>query len=496
MKVCYRGFLSMRKFTLFTFLSILCLSQAGNAQQHHYGTTQYGARSSLMGGAVIAGVNDNSAIYYNPAALTSLENTISLNANLYQLSWFNVKNALGNGININSFSLDLYPQFAGGTISFKNPRLKAGYTLMTRHYHYLKMDARHEKFYDAIPAVPGNEEFIGSIDYLSRANEQWVGFGMAYQVTNKFAIGLTQFLAYRFQNYKVTSTAEAISTDTSNFYTATVRDHFEMSLDNFKLIWKLGMVLDLAPWKLGITISTPSVNLNPFNLGTGRARRETSISNLKIGLPEPAYDNFLATDKQGSIPSLYKYPLSVGVGIEYHTPKTKLALAVEYFHNIGKYKVLSPQSRPVIRPSNVFRNLPVDDFLGFSNQSVAVANFAVGLEQQVNEKWSILAGFRTDFNTYSHDGGLTDESFETQDPSYWDLFHLSAGVTLHKKQSDITVGLSYYFGVSADNSQYLNFDTPLDQDYFSGTVNNSANTTTRSISLIVGYTHYLKPRKH
>ena len=39
------------------------------AQDYHYWSEQYGGDASLLGGAAIAGVGDNSAVYYNPAAM-------------------------------------------------------------------------------------------------------------------------------------------------------------------------------------------------------------------------------------------------------------------------------------------------------------------------------------------------------------------------------------------------------------------------------------------
>ncbi len=44
------------------------------SQDYHYWSEQYGAESNLMGGAVIAGVQDNSAVFYNPGAVGFIEN--------------------------------------------------------------------------------------------------------------------------------------------------------------------------------------------------------------------------------------------------------------------------------------------------------------------------------------------------------------------------------------------------------------------------------------
>ncbi len=44
------------------------------AQDSHYWTLQYGPRSSLLGGAVIGAVDDVSATFYNPGALSQANN--------------------------------------------------------------------------------------------------------------------------------------------------------------------------------------------------------------------------------------------------------------------------------------------------------------------------------------------------------------------------------------------------------------------------------------
>ncbi len=57
------------------------------AQDSHYWTFQYGPRSSLLGGAVIGSVDDVSATYYNPGALSLVSSlAFAVSANVFEIS--------------------------------------------------------------------------------------------------------------------------------------------------------------------------------------------------------------------------------------------------------------------------------------------------------------------------------------------------------------------------------------------------------------------------
>jgi len=66
--------------------------------QNHYWNQQFGAANTLTGGAEIAGVRDNTALFYNPGAMGFITtNKISLSANIYEAEMVKLKIVAGRG---------------------------------------------------------------------------------------------------------------------------------------------------------------------------------------------------------------------------------------------------------------------------------------------------------------------------------------------------------------------------------------------------------------
>ncbi len=59
---------------LFLFLA-MAGTQSASAQDNNYWTNQFGTRSNLMSGAVVGGVRDPSAGFYNPGAVPFITDT-------------------------------------------------------------------------------------------------------------------------------------------------------------------------------------------------------------------------------------------------------------------------------------------------------------------------------------------------------------------------------------------------------------------------------------
>ena len=111
------GFSEKLKPLVFLLLTILLDAPAAHAQDDHYWSQQYGAESTLLGGAMVGGVSDNSAVYYNPGALAFITNlSLSIDANVYRMDKILISDGAGKGLNLNSAQISIYPQIISGMV--------------------------------------------------------------------------------------------------------------------------------------------------------------------------------------------------------------------------------------------------------------------------------------------------------------------------------------------------------------------------------------------
>ena len=108
------------------FFVLVSVSSRIYAQDDHYWAQQYGAVSTLMGGAMVGGVTDNSAVYYNPGSLAFISNpSLSVDANVYKMDKIRISDGAGKDMNLNSAQLSVYPQIIAGMINLlKNSKFR------------------------------------------------------------------------------------------------------------------------------------------------------------------------------------------------------------------------------------------------------------------------------------------------------------------------------------------------------------------------------------
>lgn len=470
---------SLKFFLRAAFLLILCAgSSPVLTQDDHYWAQQYGATGTLMGGAMIGGVDDNSAVYYNPGALSFIDNpSLSVDANVYRMDKIRISDGAGNEANLNSAQLSIYPQIIAGMINlFKKSKFRFSYSILTRNHGNVLMNAR----YSASDAQNGSEtttNYVGVFDYVNQLNEQWFGVGVGYRVTGKLGVGATFYSSYRGQTYQLTNYVQEIENlDTNQVFRTQTNDE-AIKYNTFRLLIKFGLSYISGPWRVGVTLTTPSVP----QYGKGSVQRQNSVITVSEN-PSDMEDNFLIMDSKSEVKANYRHPLSIGFGAEYRTDKTRIALSAEYFFRIGTYHLLEPTAAPFVYPSSYldsasYRPL-IDDYLHVENAARPVLNVGIGYSQSISKKFTLLLGAFTDFSSYEQ----PEEANELLHGfGGFDSYHGSAGLSYAMKKQSVTLGFSFAFTPSKQIPPYTVINqNPAEKAFISAD----------AYAIVLGYTYF------
>jgi hypothetical protein len=474
--------------------------------QSNYWSQQYGSRSSLMGGCVVGGVRDNSALYYNPAGIAYIDSAhLNVSANAYGMDYMQLKNGAGTNLDLNSLKILVYPQFISGLVKFKvAPKFKMAYGLLTRYRGEIKMHADNTlPDYNVIPNSTNGQYYYGTFDYELSSISQWGGLAMGYKFTPFFAMGFTTFVTYsHYDGFRKTfATADVFHPDPDSSYMARFGSYEYNTVDHFGLLWKVGFQFNWTRFKLGVTITTPNVSLFGFT----RIGRTLEFANqdkfINDSIPIGRYPTWLASDDKTGLKTNLKSPLSLAIGLEWDFPKTntKITGTAEWFAAVPEYVIAQSDAPVYIRPTDQYMNATVpQSFMQLTAKYSPVVNIGFGLDQRIGKKTNLYLGVRTDFNNgYQIDSNRTILTNKLNQ-AYNHYLHFSGGVTYRKGSSDITFGLNYGIGTTVFKRQLINLTEP--QISASGTSylalqgfqNETISANVHSISLIIGYTYYIK----
>jgi hypothetical protein len=420
---------SFKGHILLTFLLGMVLSQDVLAQDSHYWNLHYGTESTLLGGAVIGGVADLSATYYNPGWLALREEAgLILSARVYDI---NVLEIEGDGIqnrSVSSFGISPSPSLIAGRLpsdSLIGQRLT--YSIITRQLFNDQLETRG--VLEAAPGsiLPGGGTLAEEVVLGSDMSEYWGGITWSSPLGEKVGFGVTSYVALRMQRKRSEFTFKALEASGGLAILDRTIDH---DYYNVRLLWKVGLAFDLSPVLLGVSVTTPSLNL----FGSGYTYLNASSVGFDID-GDGAADPLLAADYQDELSSTYKTSWAIGAGVAYSFGRFKLNLSAEWYNSIPAYAVLDPKSFVVQTTGETVKNALTVEY-------DAVLNYGFGVEFVATETIDFYLSYVTDFSA-EPSGTKTNLSV-----SNWNLRHITGGGVFSFGKADVTFGLGYAFGSS------------------------------------------------
>lgn len=458
------------------YLSYILLSAffISNGQEGHYWSENFGNKSTLLSGTVNANVSDLGAVFYNPGRLSLIKTpAFAINAEVYELNIINIEDGVNKGTDLKERKFGGAPSLAAG--SFRIPFLKGhmfAYSFLTR----LKFDAdflvRVEEQLDDSNTSTNETLYNGRINYDTRAQDEWLGLSWSPPISDKFGIGLSNFVSILNKTSLIGVDVHVL--DELNNVSALVVNH-KYNYKSYGMLWKLGMAWKLSRINLGLTVTTPRLNI----VNDGSFLYEEYLVNANNSENGELEDIYIF-NVQNDLPVNYHTPWAIGFGTGIHFNKMILHVSAEWYNKVSRYTILQPES---------FIGQSTGESVDFKlvDELNPVFNYGLGMEITLNNNLTAFASVASDYSAakseLSENTQLDSKAVNTT--LVIDFFQFGGGISIEKKNIEITIGVTYR-GSSQQVDRPVNFpngdDTsPIDSD----------NTTMMKIqqwSFILGFT--------
>lgn len=471
------------------------------AQSNNHWTHNFNEESSLLSGAVVGGGAGPSAIFYNPASISEInESKLSINASLLSFEGLNAYHAYGEGIDLNDTRAFVVPRFFSYILKPpNNPKLNLEIAFLNRSNYQVENVTSEDRLEDVLGQLPGEERYVAFSKYENRHRDDWLGIGGSYKFGEHFSLGSSMFISAKTNYYfyqldiEAGPTTQTIIREKIPFFTAKYIQQDFVKFNDYRLLWKVGLLFKKEHYSLGLNITTPSIGgIYSDGKRMMRKRSQSNITNPANGEPLP---NYLLTDyaEKKEMRVNAKSPFSIAAGFTwYNQERTRTVYTtVEYFTGLDPYRKVEVDESESIADGTIFRLEDYTEWLTFIDGSKPVANLAVGYRWILRKSFMVLAGFRTDFNykkKFDFSPFTQDKTFKSFD---LDQYHFTGGMTVTILGQDLIAGLQYTFGNEKDQLQFANLSDPVeynprDMTALQGTRQNTMKSVRNSLSLYLG----------
>lgn len=418
--------------------SFWCLMLHGKLHAQNdanYWSLNYGTKGQILNGAVIAGVDDNTAVFYNPSAI-GIDTTAGVSLSLLSPSYSVIRtNSPQFKDNPKITSFRFLPSMGSYQTSlFKDSRITTSFILMTRQSTSVEINNR---FTVSIPGAQ-SRVFVGTHTYSNKISETCAGGGISYRVKENFSLGYSQFVSFKSHKQFV-ETERSISLESSpNTPLSLSRESLQFGLSStFVFMGKLGASWRYRNINFGFTLQTPNFielhkggNYRLSRFEYANADTVTSIGNIN-------------RDVQGLI---FKRPWIWGAGVVFIIKDIhKISVSSEYFTDIPEYEIIRDDAF-------LISGTPFT----LTTKARTVANLAIGYERTFSPRYTMLAGFRTDFT--SNPNPRNKAGYQVLNSS-WNVYHASIGGHFRLNGFRFSAGLDLAFSNNADSRIFTPFST-------------------------------------
>jgi hypothetical protein len=486
-------------FILFLFVPTILFAQSSN-----YWSRNFNEESSLLSGAVVCGGSGASAIFYNPASISEIEESkLSLNASLFSVDILNAKNVWGDDLDFYDSRGYVIPRFLSYMIKLKKLENWSFEVAFLNTANFLTESVNYvDKEIDILTHFPGVERYTSFAKYSNKIRDDWFGIGASFNLSERLSLGSSMFVSAKTIDYAYMLDIEAGPVldysnpiDFEDYYSAKYYKQEYLRFTDYRILWKFGLLYMADQFSIGVNITTPSIG-KIYSDGK-RILHKSSQSNItdpETGDPIP---NYLIVDykEKENVNVNAKSPFSISTGITYHNPQqTKtLYITFEYFGEIDPYRLAEANESDNISSGPIIIDGSSSDWLSFVSGAKQIFNVAVGYRWKIKDDVLLFSGFRTDFNfkknfDYSpYAESKTIKSFDL------DKYHITSGITVKVLGQDLITGLQYSFGIERNQKQFVNLSDPVEYNRIEhralqGTRTNTMNTMSHSISLYFGAT--------
>lgn len=489
----------MPRYAFFRLAIIICCLYGSGLSiyaQSNYWTQQYGARATLTGGVCMSCRNDNSVFYYNPGAIGFIDSAnINITSQIYGLDFINLKNAAGNGVDLNNNRLSINAQVMVGNLSFKKiPRLKVVYGYVLRNFQRFEFDVQHDMEYDVIPQAPGMEYYRGKYDYAYQYGEYWGGIAAGYRINDHISIGLGHYGGYVAIRSRVFSSVYVDANDTaSQAYTASVTQRNEYKVDHMYVLFKPGIDIRYGKYKIAISAMLPSAKL----WGQGSIERSIEMNDLDKYYSNPSsvygmYPGLAFAINQRKLKTRYKIAPSIAFGFEYENKRCRLAMALEYYFPLKEYEIMHVTDDVYIRPAAAADQIDISRYGSVSTGAYSVLNIGFGAEIKVARRWTVLTGAHTDFNNKSALFKRERNNYVSETtPGSWHYMNFALGFSYRKASGLTFFGATYNYGFSFNNNTFINLTEPSLENGLVGVDRGDMRVNIHQLGLVLGHTHFI-----